>query len=294
MLSRVTRSAAIALVAVVARGTTAAAQSPDQSARFSVVVSGQGPDVVLIPGLATPGDVWDATVTQLAPTHRVHVVRVAGFGGLDAGINKGDGDILPALVTEMGQYVAGLQRPTVIGHSLGGLIALEVAALRPDAIGRVLIVDALPFFALTMSPDASVDMATPMATTVRNQLLAQTDAQYAASAPMTTARLAKSAAGRASVAKWAAASDRTVVAKAMYEDMVTDARPRLAQIKAKTTVLYAFDTTMGLPAAVVDSMYSRAYGGLAGAELRRVDGSYHFIMLDQPEAFSKEVDAFIK
>ena len=49
--------------------------------RFSVSVTGQGPDVVLIPGLATPGEVWDATVKHLAPTHRVHVVQVAGFGG---------------------------------------------------------------------------------------------------------------------------------------------------------------------------------------------------------------------
>ena len=62
--------------------------------------------------------------------------------------------------------------------------------------------------------------------------------------------------------KWAAASDRTVVAKAMYEDMVTDARPRLPQIKAKTTVLYAFDSTMGIPQATIDSLYSGAYAVL--------------------------------
>ena len=80
----------------------------------------------------------------------------------------------------------------------------------------------------------------------------------------------------------------------MYEDMVTDARPRLPKIKAKTTVLYAFDATMGLPQAAIDSMYSRAYSSLAGADLRRIDGSYHFIMLDQREAFSREIDGFVK
>jgi pimeloyl-ACP methyl ester carboxylesterase len=92
----------------------------------------------------------------------------------------------------------------------------------------------------------------------------------------------------------AAASDRTVVAKAMYEDIVTDVRPRLPQIKAKTTVLYAFDSTMGLPQAVIDSLYSRAYTGLPSVDLKRIDGSYHFIMLDQPDAFSREVAAFLK
>jgi pimeloyl-ACP methyl ester carboxylesterase len=129
---------------------------------------------------------------------------------------------------------------------------------------------------------------------MRNQLMAQTDAQYAASAPMTAARLVKSPTGRASVTTWVAASDRVVVGRAMYEDMLTDARPQLPQIQAKTTVLYAFDSTMGVPPAMVDSLYAAAYRDLAGVKLKRIEGGYHFIMLDQPDAFLREVDAFLK
>jgi pimeloyl-ACP methyl ester carboxylesterase len=50
------------------------------------------------------------------------------------------------------EYAAGLRRPAIVGHSIGGLIALEVAERRPDAVGRLLIVDALPFYSLTISP----------------------------------------------------------------------------------------------------------------------------------------------
>jgi pimeloyl-ACP methyl ester carboxylesterase len=147
---------------------------------------------------------------------------VAGFGGADGRPNQGAGDMLPDLVAELVQYVSRLDRPAVIGHSMGGLIGLEAAARKPVA------------------------------------------------------------------------SDRAVVAKAMYEVAVTDARPRLPQIKTRTTVLYAFDSTMGIPQATVDSLYASAYQGLAGVDLQRVDGSYHFIMLDQPDAFSAEVDVFLK
>ena len=290
MARRLVASSILLVAGVLAAGPAAAADPT----RFSVSVTGQGPDVVLIPGLATPGEVWDATVKHLAPTHRVHVVVVAGFGTTDGGPNKADGDMLPALVTEIVQYVTGLKRPSLIGHSLGGLIALEVAATNPDAISRVLIVDALPFYSLLMNPGATVEQATQMATMMRKQMMAQTDAQYASGAPMTAARLAKTAPARASVAKWTAASDRTVVAKAMYEDIVTDARPRLPSIKTRTTVLYAFDATMGVPPSTVDSMYADAYRGLASAVLKRVDESYHFIMLDQPEAFLREVDMFLR
>lgn len=292
MCSPLARSTVLAaIVAIGAAGASAVAGPPT---RFSVVVSGRGPDIVLIPGLATSGEVWDATVKHLAPSHRVHVVHVAGFGGTDAGSNKAGDDVLAALAAEMEQYLAGLERPAVIGHSLGGLLALEVAARRPEVIDRLLVVDALPFFALTMVPNATIDVAKPMATTMRNQLTTQTDAQYAASAPMTAGRLAKSATARASVAKWAAASDRTVVATALYDVMMTDARPRLPQIRRPTTVLYAFDPTMGRPQSAIDSLYSAAYSGLAGVTLKRIDESYHFIMLDQPEEFLREVDTFLK
>src|SRR5688572_12426433 len=115
MSSRSSRAALLALLAVLAHGANASAADPPT--RFSVTVAGQGPDVVLIPGLATPGDVWDATVRHLASTHRVHVVSVGGFGGTDAGSNKADGDMLPALVNELAEYLAGVKRPAVIGHS---------------------------------------------------------------------------------------------------------------------------------------------------------------------------------
>jgi pimeloyl-ACP methyl ester carboxylesterase len=288
------RAVVVVLVSGLALVTADVSVAADPSTRLSVAVTGQGPDIILIPGLATPGEVWAATVKHLGSSDRVHVVQVAGFGGTDPGANRADGEMLPALVTEIAQYAARLERPAIIGHSLGGLIAIEVAAQKPDVISGVLVVDALPFYALTISPGATLDTAKPLATMMRTQLMAQTDAQYAASAPMTAARLVKSATGRASVTTWAAASDRVVVGKAMYEDLLTDARPQLPQIQAKTTVLYAFDSTMGIPAATVGSVYKGAYQDLAGVELKRIEGSYHFIMLDQPDAFLGEVDAFLK
>jgi pimeloyl-ACP methyl ester carboxylesterase len=262
--------------------------------RFTVTVTGQGPDVILIPGLATSGDVWDATVRQLTPTHRVHVIHIRGFGGVDSGINGGEGDLLPPLISEVAQYAAGLPRPAMIGHSIGGLIALEVAEQRPDAVSRLLIVDALPFYSLTISPAASVEMMRPMAATLRTQVLEQGDTQWVANAPLTASRLVKTEDGLQLVAKWTAASDWIVVGKMMAENMLTDARHDLPTITARTTVLYAFDESMGVSLATVAGLFRTAYIGLPGVTLKRVDDSYHFIMLDQPDVFAREVDAFLK
>ena len=91
------------------------------------------------------------------------------------GVNAGEGDILPALVSEVAQYAGTLQRPAIIGHSVGAVVALEVAAEHPDIVRRLLIVGALPFYSLTISPAASVEMMRPMAAALRTEMLAQGD-----------------------------------------------------------------------------------------------------------------------
>ena len=62
----IARSVVFALVSGVALGRADVAAAPDPPTRFSVAVSGQGPNVILIPGLATSGDVWGDTVKHLA------------------------------------------------------------------------------------------------------------------------------------------------------------------------------------------------------------------------------------
>ena len=47
------------------------------------------------------------------------------------------------------------------------------------------------------------------------------------------------------------------------------------------------------PVAIVDGLYRGAYEGLPGVVLQRIDGSYHFVMIDQPEAFAKALDTFL-
>ncbi len=261
--------------------------------RFVATVTGTGPDVVLIPGLASSDDVWDATVKQLLATHRVHTLQVKGFAGEPAGPNA-EGPVLEPLVEEVAAYAAKLDKPAIIGHSLGGLMAIEIAARRPTSVDRVMVVDALPFYALLFAPTATVDMVKPQAEMMRTQTAAMTDEQFATGQDRTMAMLVKSDAARAAPKQWSLASDRKVMATAMYEDMITDTRPILPQIKAKTTIVYAYDAQMGRPAEFVDGMYAKGYEGLIGAKLKRVDGAFHFLMLDQPEAFAKEVDAFLK
>src|SRR4051812_49747443 len=112
--------------------------------RFSVVVQGTGPDVILIPGLTGSRDVWKGSVAAV-PGYRYHLVQVAGFAGPPARGNS-KGDVVAPLAEEIARYIQsrGLKRPAIVGHSMGGTVAMMVAARHPALAGKVMVVDMLP------------------------------------------------------------------------------------------------------------------------------------------------------
>lgn len=136
---------------------SAAAQAPFRSDRISVEVRGSGPDVILIPGLASSTSVWARTAERLQRTRRVHLVQVHGFAGAPAGGNA-SGEVVAPVVEELARYIAErrLQAPAVIGHSLGGEAGLMLAARHPGAVGRLMVVDALPWYALLFGPGVTM------------------------------------------------------------------------------------------------------------------------------------------
>lgn len=272
----------------------AAAEAP-AATRFTVSIEGHGPEVILIPGLASSIAVWREEAARLRPHHRLFLVQVAGFAGQAAGANA-HGPIIAPLVEELAGYIERkkLKHPAIIGHSLGGLIGLMLADRHPDAVGKLMIVDTLPFFGMLFGPTMTTAALEPRAAAMRDRMLAQTQEQYAASEPKIMASLVKSKGPGAQAAIAAAsASDHIVVARVLYEDFMTDLRADLPRIQTPIVMLYPFDPSAGASKANFDALYQDAYAGLPNKRLVRIDNSFHFVQLDQPDAFDKEVQKFL-
>ena len=263
--------------------------------RFTVEVTGKGPDVILIPGLSSSRDVWSETARRLEKTHRLHLIQVKGFAGLPAG-RDADGPVVGPLADEIVAYIQAnrLAAPAVIGHSMGGFTALAIADRRPEAVSRIMVVDALPFFSVLVSPTATVESITPQAAGLRDMMIAMTPEAFAAQQARTMTTLVKSPRGREDALAWSLASDRKVMARAMYDVMTTDLRDRLATIQTPVTVVYARDEVMGPMSQFVGPLYEGAYKALPSRTLVPVDGALHFVMLDQPDAFATAVDSFLR
>jgi len=264
------------------------------SDRITVTVRGQGPDVVLIPGLASSGAVWDATVGHLEGHYRLHIVQVAGFAGAPARANA-QGPVIQPTLDALDAYIKTnkLKSPKVIGHSLGGLMGMMLALQHPEDVDKLMIVDSLPFYgALFGANDAAA--ATPQASAMRDSIIAETQDAYAQSERGFLRSLVKSPEGLKAATRWAVASDKSVVARAMFENMTTDIRPRLHEIKMSVTMLYPWDPSTGMPQAVVDGLYRKGFAPLPNKTILRIENSFHFIMLDQPNVFAAQVDTFLK
>jgi len=259
---------------------------------ISIVTMGKGSPVILIPGLSSPRTVWDGGAADLAKTHRVVLVQVNGFAGDDAGANLKPG-VLDGIVTDLDAYIAKnkLSGAAVIGHSMGGLVGLMLAKAHPADIGKLMIVDSLPWFGMLFGPTATVAAVEPQAKAMRDQMAAKYGKPDPSGAQAIAAKLALKPTSQTQVATWAAKADIRVSAEAMYEDMTTDLRGDLKDIATPITLLYP--SSAGLPAAMADPFYKSAYATAPHVTFQRVDDSAHFIMLDQPEVFAKAVAAFV-
>ncbi len=291
--------AATALLAPVSGALAAPAHAPAaipafQPTRFSVVVEGKGPDVLLIPGLSTPRDVWNGARTALAGRYRLHLVQLNGFGGTEAGVNS-EGEILAPAVAELQRYIEAnrLQRPAVVGHSLGGLLGLMLAQKAPQSVGRLMAVDSLPFAGILASPTATVEMLKPQAAAMREAMAAPaTPEQRAAGAGRIAAALARTPAARERVAGWIAGADPKVTAQMTYEGFTTDVRPGLAGLDVPVTVLYAWNEGT-LPEAQARALFEGAWTPAPRIRFQPVAESFHFIMLDQPDRFAALLGQFL-
>lgn len=251
--------------------------------RISIEVVGRGPDIVMIPGLASSRETWRATAERLRANYRLHLVQVAGFAGEPVRGNA-TGEFFAPVVADIAAYLATLGKPaTVMGHSLGGTFGLDLLQRHPKLVSRLLVVDALPFFGVVMAgPAATVDTVRPMVEAMsRAPATRMSDAQtrtmmaQMATAPVDVDR----------ISGWSRLSDPAVVSKAMREDMLADLRPGLRAVRAPVTVLYETPLT---------PLMIAGYASLQGSTLVEVPQAKHFIMYDQPARFEAEVDDFLK
>jgi pimeloyl-ACP methyl ester carboxylesterase len=230
------------------------------------------------------------------PDHRYHMIQISGFAGQPVGANN-EGLVAAPVAEEIARYIVeqGLQKPKVIGHSLGGTIGMMLAARHPQAISKLMVVDMLPFLgALFGPPGTTVDSIKPTADAILANMLSADPVSRQQTAQAALNGMIDTVAMRAGAIEDSLSSDAKVTARAYHELIVTDLTPELVKIVVPISVLYVLPKGVPFTEAQMDAYYQGAYASLKGVALKRIPASAHFIMWDQAAQFQSEAKAFLK
>jgi 3-oxoadipate enol-lactonase len=111
-------------------------------------VRGHGPPLVLLQGLGVGRWGWEPVADRLARRFRVITVDNRGIGASDVPHGPYSAQVMAADVLAVLDH-AGVDSASVVGTSLGGMVAQELALARPDRVDRLVLVATIPGGRLT-------------------------------------------------------------------------------------------------------------------------------------------------
>jgi pimeloyl-ACP methyl ester carboxylesterase len=114
----------------------------------------QSPPLVLVQGWTGDHRIFAPQIAHFSRNRRVVAVNLRGHGASDAPKQE---YTLPSFADDVAWQCGqlGLEKPMIIGHSLGGVVALELCGCHPDLAAGVIMIDSpvLPPLAVRESPD---------------------------------------------------------------------------------------------------------------------------------------------
>ena len=226
------------------------------------------------------------------------MMQLPGFAGLAAMKNSNpETPFLSTIRDNLLSYIDAkkLQQPIVIGHSLWGELALQMAIKSPSKLGRIIIVDSLPFFPAATAPTATAATAKPMADGMKAGMMQGSLDIYHKGLKANLRGMTLSEKRLETLVNWGLSSDRVTTTQAMYELFTVDLRDDLSKISTPTLVLgaWAAYAQYGSTEEAVRKTFTDQYANLKSARIEMSKIGYHFLMWDDPQWLVAQVKTFI-
>ena len=253
---------------------------------FEVTKTGKGKKaIVFIPGFASSGEVWKETKVNFEKDYTCYTLTMAGF----AGVKPQGNATFKNWENEIANYIKDnkIEKPIVIGHSMGGGLALAIAADYPDLISKIIVVDALPCLSALMDPSFKAkenNDCSPMVT----QMTAMNDTQFYDMQKKMAPRLLADASKLEMLVDWSVKSDRKTFAEMYCDFSNTDLRDKIATIKCPSLILLE-SYFINLKPAIEEQ-----YKNLKTAKFQYANKGLHFIMYDDTEWYLEQLSNFVK
>ena len=253
---------------------------------FEVIKTGKGKQAILfIPGFASSGEVWNETKTAFEKDFTCYTLTMAGFAGAKPHPSPSFENWKAGIATYI--KTNKIEKPIVIGHSMGGGLALALAADYPDLIGKIVVVDALPCLAALSNvsfKSKENNDCSPMVA----QMTAMNETQFYEMQKQTMPRLLQDASKLEMVVDWSVKSDRKTFAQMYCDFFNADLRERISTVKCPSLILLE-SNFINLKPAIEEQ-----YKNLKTANFQYANKGMHFIMYDDKDWYLVQLNNFIK
>lgn len=253
---------------------------------FEVLKSGKGKQsIIFIPGFASSGDVWNETKAAFEKDFTCYTLTMAGFAGVKPQPNPS----FENWKTEIANYIKDnkIEKPVLIGHSMGGGLALAIASDYPDLIGKIVVVDALPCLAALSDPSFKSKENNDCSATV-NQMTAMNETQFYDMQKQMMPRLLQDSSKLETVVNWSVKSDRTTFGQMYCDFFNVDLRERIMTIKCPSLILLE-SYFINLKPAIEGQ-----YKNLKTSNFQYANKGLHFIMYDDKDWYLAQLNTFLK
>jgi pimeloyl-ACP methyl ester carboxylesterase len=237
-LIRITVLLAISISTTNGFGLNKGTNLPDTSSLepFTVETIGKGKPILYLPGFATPGSIWKETVESLNLERNSYLFSYAGFNGNDPIQMPWYSTIKNSII----EYVKDnkMSDIVIVGHSMGGNLAVDIASALPNKVSKIIIVESLPCMREVMMPNVpaeSLNYDSPY----NKQMLGMDAQQFKNMATMMASNMTLKEDKKDIITNWILEADRETWVYGYTDLLKLDLRNNLSKVTCETLIIGA-------------------------------------------------------
>lgn len=257
---------------------------------IAVQKAGKGSPLIIIAGLGGT-EVWQTSIQKLSALHTTYLISIKGLNG-EKNISEPD---FSAMKREIVSFIEKekISEGILLGHSLGGFLAMQLAVENPSFFKRLVIVDACPFSLAVYNPAFTGEFGAQQGVTLKKQLIELPESAYSAFWKQNVQIFTPDTAYQRTILQNIINSERKFVAEAQSYVLSNDLRLQLKSIQCPVLVLcssFAYNT-VGVSGDLLKERITNQFSNVAQCDIFISDKARHFIMLDSPEWFMEKVQS---
>lgn len=247
---------------------------------------GKGKAIFYLPGFTVPGSIWKETIEKINLDRKSYLVSYAGFNGNKPIKMPWYKSIKVSIVAYIKEN--NLSDIIIIGHSMGGNLALDIAYELPDKVSKIVLVESLPCIREIMMPNVP---ATNLFydSPYNKQMLEMDNGHFENMATMMAANMTLNKDKVEVLKNWILEADRETWVYGYTDLLKLDLRNILTQVKCEVLILGASFPNL----EIARKNYENQYSNLPNKTIMMASDSKHFIMFDQPKWFYKIINDFL-